>query len=141
MSWEKNQLGLEAVCTGPPSAGPRGFPAVLTQHCGSGAAKVEVRAPGAGSSRLWPRDWGPRRLNISKEWVLRLAKDTDGARWGNQGRRRSEAKGLRDREEQAEGAVKWGCQSIRRVGSPPRAAENSGEWTGASAKTPLRGSG
>ena len=115
--------------------------AVLTQHCGSEAAKVEVRPPRAGSGRLWPRDWGPRGLNISKEWVLGLAKDTDGARWGNQGRRRSEAGRLRDREEQAEGAVKWGCQSIRRVGSPPRAAGNSGEWTGARAKTPLRGSG
>lgn len=81
--------------------------------------KVEVRSPRAGSGRLWPRDWGSRGLSISKEWVLGLAKDMDGARWGNQGRRRSEAGRLRNREEQAEGAVKWRTQES---GKPPKSS-------------------
>ena len=36
-------------------------------------------------------------------------------------------------EEQVEGSGEVGCQSIRRVGIP-RAAGNSGEWTGARAE-------
>lgn len=106
----------------PPSGSPG--------QCGLGAEKVAVRPPRAGSGQLQPRGW-----ETGDQYIRGVSART-GQGPANMGkiktRRGSEARGLRDTEEQAEGSSDMGGPEPRESGKPlPRPAENSGEWTGA----------